>query len=132
MLNWWRGARALAEIGPRHAAVVPALIHYLKFAEKEGFRETAAEELGDLARRLRKDHGDMDRIITALAGALERETQSGVRSDIIHALAGIGPRADAALPALRKAADDPDERVAATAKKAVLTISGGQRVETSP
>lgn len=129
---WWRGARALGEIGPRHPDVVPALIRFLKFAETESFRESAAEELGELARSLRKDHTDMDRIIGALVEALEKETQPGVRGDIIHALSGIGTRAAAALPALRKAADDPDVRVAKTAEKAFLTISGGKRASASP
>ncbi|MHC4398954.1 MAG: HEAT repeat domain-containing protein [Planctomycetota bacterium] len=119
---WWRACRALAEIGPAHPDVIPGLIHFVRHAENEGFRETAADELGDLGRRLRKNDENLTRIVAALADSIEREPVADVRREIIRALATIGPPAKEALPALRKAEDDPYQAVSDAAREAIGKI----------
>ena len=64
-----------------------------------------------------------DRVIELLAGALEKD-QHFVRIEAANALGNLGPRAKAALPALKKAAADPLPPVQEAISKAIEKIEG--------
>jgi HEAT repeat protein len=116
------GTHALAEIGPQHPDVVPSLIGFVQKARNENCRGYSATALGTIARRLRPDHSDLDRIVAALAKALEGESQADPKRQILYALKNLGPKAAAAIPAVIKATDDPDDYMAKQAKEALGAI----------
>jgi HEAT repeat protein len=64
-----------------------------------------------------------DRVIELLAGALTKD-QHFVRIEVANALGNFGPRAKAALPALKKAANDPLPAVQEAVSKAIEKIEG--------
>ncbi|MCH8047522.1 MAG: HEAT repeat domain-containing protein [Planctomycetes bacterium] len=129
---WRRAAAALGTIGPAHPDVVPALIDLMNHTQNPDYRGTAAETLGRLGSRLRRDHKDLDRIVAAMTKALSEESHPDVRGDIIYGLRYMGPRAKSALPALRKAEDDPVESISKAATKAIQAILKKKRSHTSP
>lgn len=118
---------ALADVGPVHADVVPALIRALRQDKEPGARRDAASELGNVARRLRAGDKDLPPIVAALAEAVEQDRDEDVRRYGISALANLGPRAAAAIPALRKAEDDRYESVSKAAREALRKIRAGRK-----
>jgi HEAT repeat protein len=64
-----------------------------------------------------------DRVIELLTGALAKD-QHFVRIEAANALGNLGPRAKAALPALKKAASDPLPAVQEAISKAIEKIEG--------
>ena len=123
---WWRIASALRECGLTHPEVVPGLVKLMRYSKNEGFRQTAAEELGKLGHALRADDPNLSQIVNALAQAMADESDGDTRIGIIWAMAYMGPKGQEALPALMKAQDDPYEGVAKAADEAVKEIMGGK------
>ena len=66
---------------------------------------------------------ETDRVIELLAGALTKD-EHFVRIEVANALGNFGPRAKAALPALKKAANDPVPAVQEAVSKAIESIEG--------
>ncbi|MHC4179258.1 MAG: HEAT repeat domain-containing protein, partial [Planctomycetota bacterium] len=91
---------ALAEVGPVHTGVIPALMRALKEDKEPWARRDAASELGRMAGRLRAGDKDLPRIVAALAKAVEEGRNEDVRRYAISALGNLGPRAAGAIPAL--------------------------------
>jgi len=72
-----------------------------------------------------KNEKRLKQALPVLIKALEHE-RGFVRSEAATTLGMIGPRAKDALPALKKAASDPDETVAKAAADAIAKITGQQ------
>ena len=124
---WPKAMSALAKIGPEHPAVVDGLIGIMKQSPDESYRAHAARDLADLARRLREDHADVERIVSALVSVVQEETSRDVRRRTIWSIGNVGARATAALPALRKAEDDPYADIAEAAREAIGKINEASR-----
>jgi HEAT repeat protein len=113
-----QSASAIHAIDRKHKAVVPALIRCLRDKD-EIIRVRAAIELGYVGADAVGD------VIPLLKDEDER-----VRRAAADALAGIGPKASPAIPALRAALKDKDEGVresAGDAIKAIEAKSNGSR-----
>ncbi len=105
---------ALEEMGPPAAAVLDGLIRLLA-----GGNEQSAYWSATLIGRL----GDQGAAAAEpLAAILGGNQPIAVRQRAAWALEKLGPSAACALPALRKAADDPDPRLARQARRAVDAI----------
>ena len=117
---------ALADVGPVHADVVPALMRALKEDKEPWARRDAASELGNIARRFRAADEDLPRIVAALAEAVKEDRNEDVRRYAISALGNLGPRAAEATASLRKAEDDRLESVSKAAREALQKIQMGR------
>jgi hypothetical protein len=104
---------ALERWGPRAAAAVPDLTHWVSHGDPEG-REgaiRALERIGEAAQPA----------IPAIAAELGN-ADVRVRRAAAAVLGRFGPDARAAVPALRRALDDSDEEVRRRASEALLNI----------
>lgn len=129
---WWRIAAAVRECGPNHPEVVPGLVKLMRNSKNEGFRQTAAGELGYLGHALRADDPSLSQIVKALVQAMNDETDERTRVSIIWAIAYMGTKGGEALPALKKAQDDPYQSVAKAASDAATKVGGGKVREPDP
>ena len=96
-VRYWP-AKALAQIGPKAKAAVPALAQALK-DEDEWVRANAAEALGRIGPEAKA-------AVPALIQALKNEDVLRVRWGAAEALGQIGPAAKQAVPALAQALKD--------------------------
>ncbi len=95
---------------------IPVLIETLRRDESAAVRSRAAWALGDL-----DTTGQM--VVRPLIRALGDPVRM-VQDAVFGALGTLGPKASAALPALRKIAEGPDGRLAEKARKAIQRIKG--------
>ena len=104
-------ASALAEIGGDHPEVVPAMLKILK----ESTDRTRRDNIVSAPRPdggANQERREAQTIVQALAGAIENDSDNVVRLRAAAFLGYLGPRAKAALPALKKAENDADPAVA--------------------
>jgi HEAT repeat protein len=107
---------ALEEMGPPQASDADHLISLI---------EVQSPDVGYWAVTLLGRLGtDAAPAVQALAHAVAGSPHASVRQRSAWALGQIGPAAVAALPSLRKAADDPDPRLARLATEAIDQITG--------
>jgi len=113
---------ALGRIGPAASEALDALEKDVCNTDDPYFGSVCAWAM------IRIDSKNEKRIkgaLPVLIKALEHE-RGFVRSEAATTLGMIGPPAKDALPALKKAASDPDEAVAKAAADAIAKISGEQ------
>jgi len=115
----WRmqAAEALAGLGPVAKAAIPALIVALEH-EGWGAQKAAARALAEI---------DLDASLSALVELL-RAPDLPTRRRGAQTLAEIGPKAEAARPALLEALDDDDAEVFTGAASALAAIGPGAAV----
>ena len=121
--GWWNGASAMADLAPSYPETINALIKAMRSAKRESLRGSAARSLGHVGLKLREGNKTVGRIVEALRHRLGREPVERTRATIIRALGYMRKRAAAALPELRKASDDPSERVSKAAREALAKIA---------
>jgi HEAT repeat protein len=109
--------RALARIGPDAEAAVPTLLVRLRQDEERDVRKLAAKTLGLIGA---KAIGPLlSETVQALTDALKEEP-AGLREYAARSLGQLGDKS--ALPALRKAARDPNGQVRASAAEALKLL----------
>ncbi|KKL53827.1 hypothetical protein LCGC14_2271500 [marine sediment metagenome] len=113
----------MADLAPSHPETINALIKAMRSAKKESLRGHAARSLGYVGLKLGEGNKNVGRIVEALRHRIGREPVERTRATIIHALGYMRKRAAAALPELRKASDDPSERVSKAAREALAKIA---------
>jgi HEAT repeat protein len=107
---------ALDGIGPPEASDVRLLASFL-----EGRSPDVGYWAATLLGRLKAEAA---LAVDALAGAVAESTHLSVRQRAAWALGEIGPAAAVAVPALQKAAADPDPRLSRLAQEAIGHIAG--------
>lgn len=120
----FRAGMALAEVGSDHPEVVPALLKNLKESTDHMRRDAIITTLGQMAMRIRGDE-KVKPIVQALADIIENDSNNVARMQAAACVGSLGPRAKAALPVLKKAANDADPAVAKNAREAMGRIGGG-------
>ncbi len=108
---------ALEKLGPPAVEDCPAL-QDLAAAPQEDTAYWACTLIG----RLKADAAPA---VSALSNVLSEHAAINVRQRAAWALGQIGPAASAALPALKRAADDANPRLARMAQRAIDQIGGG-------
>ena len=96
-------ARILGKLGPKAEAAIPQLIRTIQSPEHQSI--------------------DLDRIVVGLVFA-PIPASIRLRESAAWALGGIGPSAEAALPALEDAVNDDNELVSTAAQEAMALIRG--------
>lgn len=111
-------SKAIKAIG---AAAVPQLVAVLRSGSSQARFQAAAA-----LNRLGPDGaGATDALIEVLEG----DEDMAVRSNAAVALGAIGPAASAALPALKRAAGNPNERLGGNAAKAELRVRAQMAID---
>jgi HEAT repeat protein len=120
----------LAKLGPQAQAAIPALIAAMNDAKEaeakpdepgSGYAISVAAALGRIAQQSPLPKPALDGVIFALSEGLSLK-HSGVRRECAAALGNLGPRAAAALPALRLLQSDEFRTVREEAETAVNKI----------
>ena len=96
----------LAMLHPASDAVVPALLRELSAHPRPSTRHQIVNALGGMAHHLKRDDPQLKQILGALSTALLKDSSESVRGRAAMGLALMGARAEAALPAVRRALDD--------------------------
>ncbi|HDZ20422.1 hypothetical protein LCGC14_0161830 [marine sediment metagenome] len=122
----------LARVGLKHPEATEALIKAMTEDKSNRFRGTVARGLGRLGRQLRPGSKELDRIVQALADAIENESMPDTRRGVIDALGYMESRSEAALPVLAQAANDSYDAVAQAARKAVTKIEAAVKTRDAP
>jgi hypothetical protein len=112
-------AKALGQIGPDAKDAVPGLLRTLKDPDRE-VREQSAKALGLIGQP--SDEALTKETIASLAQALKDE-EGDVRMHSARSLGRMGRDATTAIPALKEALKDPDERVRKEALDALAKLS---------
>lgn len=119
-------AFALGRIGEDARSAAPALARRLLQDSDAGVRDMAAAALGDIARALKDDAGDLWREASGtLVQALEKDSDAHVRRSAAYALGAFGKMGAPAAPMLRKALGDGDSSVRQNAAWALGQIGEG-------
>jgi len=144
----WRveAAKGLAAMGPRAYEAVPALLNAMarksceiEFSQAVGkamkaigvqalpalanaLRSPVAQARFHAASALAKLGPTAAPAVNLLADVLDRDPDYSVRSNAAAALGAIGPAAEPALPALRRAAGNPNEKLTHDPERAELRV----------
>jgi len=113
-------AEALADMGPSATEAIPTLISLAEHLESSGSAQHHVLRLRCIF-ALGRVATESERAVKALIGLLEHK-DSSLRAAAASSLAAIGPFAKAAVPALKRAAEDDDSMVAAKAQEALLRL----------
>lgn len=103
-------------------AMVGALVDVLKSNPNTPLGYETVLALGKVGVRLPAGSADLTKIVDALAVAVAGDSNVRTRQYAAQYLGKMGPKARAAAPALRKAADDKDKRVRTAAQVALHEI----------
>ncbi|HEY7425577.1 MAG TPA: HEAT repeat domain-containing protein [Gemmataceae bacterium] len=105
-------AFALGRLGVDARSAVPALVQRLREDSEARVRDMAASALGDIAKALKGDAGDVWRDAAGtLVNVLKKDEHAPVRRSAAYALGTFGPPGAGAAPALRQALGDQDASV---------------------